>query len=172
MLSCGQVGFTLSIFNEASRLTYQSPPGYLIPACSMGPEGLCRPLAAAGRYTRCLSEGTSQRSSLLTLTEAGMSAGRGQVSRQINSWALGTFGTVSSPTLLRPLGPSSPFGFSLNLLLSFLNYLLALPAPRCARLSPQSVSKHPSYTALAPLLSAGSATALSHALVLPSQWVQ
>lgn len=48
MLSCGQVGFTLSIFNEASQLTYQNPPGYLIPACFMGPEGLCRPPAAAG----------------------------------------------------------------------------------------------------------------------------
>lgn len=48
MLSCGQVGFTLSIFNEASQLTYQNPPGYLIPAMLMGPEGLCRPPAAAG----------------------------------------------------------------------------------------------------------------------------
>lgn len=47
MLSCGQVGFTVSIFNEASQLTYQNPPGYLIPARCMGPEGLCRPLAAA-----------------------------------------------------------------------------------------------------------------------------
>lgn len=88
------------------------------------------------------------------------------MSRLINSWALGTSGTVSSLTLLRLWSLITiTFGFSLNLLLSFLSYLLAVPAPRCARLSPQSVSKHRSYTALAPLLCPGSATALSHALV-------
>lgn len=64
------------------------------------------------------------------------------------------------------------FGFSLNLLLSFLNSFLTLPAPRCVGLPPQPASKHPSHIALPLLLSLGSATALSHALVLSCQWVQ
>lgn len=112
-LSCGQVGFTLSIFNEASQLTYQNPPGYLIPVCLWAlRDG--RPLAAALpvglKDTRCLSEGTSHPSSPLSLMEMGYVCREGGlVNRQKNLWVLCSFVTGSRLVLLKPIRSLSPF---------------------------------------------------------------
>lgn len=105
MLSCGQVGFTLSIFNEGSQLTYQNPPGYLIPVCLWALRD-CRPLVAALliglKDTRCLSEGTSHPSSPLSLMEVGY------VCREGGLLVLCSFVTGSRLVLLRPIGSLSP----------------------------------------------------------------
>lgn len=64
---------------------------------------------------------------------------RGQVSRQMSSWVLGSFAPGSCLVLLRPLALLSPFFvtnisvFSLNMLLSFLSFFLAFPPLRCVQ---------------------------------------
>lgn len=103
-----QMGFTVSIFNEASQLTYQNPPAYLIPASSGGCGEVSRPLW--GQLTgpgdsRCLPEEPPATALLLSTVGNGTGQGGHRARmQQVNSWRLGP----GHCGLGHPLSPGSP----------------------------------------------------------------